>query len=138
MAPDTAFADHALDLLTQVGPPFDTDARLRRMFGGHGIFCDGVMFALISDDVLFLKIDAETKTAFMDAGSQPFTYAKANRNVELTYWTVPDEASEDVDELLVNVEVRLSRLVQRGQHSYSRVGLFETTEMNFPFYRIPA
>ena len=99
MAPDTAFADHALDLLTQVGPPFDTDARLRRMFGGHGIFCDGVIFALISDDVLFLKIDAETKTAFMDAGSQPFTYAKANRNVELTYWTVPDEASEDVDEL---------------------------------------
>ena len=38
MASDTEFPDHTLDLLVQVGPPFDTHARLRRMFGGHGIF----------------------------------------------------------------------------------------------------
>ena len=99
MPPGNDFADHALDLLVQVGPPFDTCARLRRMFGGHGIFCDGVMFALIADDTLYLKVDDETKPAFLDAGSLPFLYDKAGKTVEMSYVTVPDEASEDVGEL---------------------------------------
>lgn len=94
-----SFADHALDLFVRVGPPFDTGARLRRMFGGHGIFCDGVMFALIADDTLYLKANDDTKPAFLDAGSLPFTYEKAGRAIELSYLTVPDEAGEDVEEL---------------------------------------
>ncbi len=94
-----SFAEHVLDLIVRVGPPFDTCARLRRMFGGHGIFCDGVMFALISDDTLYFKADDNTKPAFLDAGSLPFTYEKAGREIELSYLTVPDEAGEDVEEL---------------------------------------
>jgi hypothetical protein len=47
-----SFAEHALDLIVWVGSPFDTGTRLRRMFGEHGIFCDGFMFALIADDTL--------------------------------------------------------------------------------------
>ena len=94
-----SFAEHALDLIVRVGPPFDTGARLRRMFGGHGIFCDGVMFALIADDTLYLKADDDTKPAFLNAGSLPFTYEKAGREIELSYLTVPDEAGEDAEEL---------------------------------------
>lgn len=93
------FAEHACDLLASVGAPFDQGARLRRMFGGHGIFCDGVMFALIADEVLYLKVDAETKAAFVEAGCEPFTYDKGGKPVEMSYMTVPDPATEDADEL---------------------------------------
>lgn len=99
MASDTEFPEYVLDLIAQVGPPFDAAARLRRMFGGHGIFCDGVMFALIADDVLFLKVDDETKPSFRDAGSEPFTYEKSGKLIELSYLTVPDDAAENVEEL---------------------------------------
>ena len=92
-------AEHAYDLLTSVGAPFDQDTRLRLMFGGHGIFCDGVMFALIADEILYLKVDAETKPAFVDAGCEPFTYDKSGKSVALSYLTVPDDAAEDIDEL---------------------------------------
>ena len=69
------------------------------MFGGHGIFCDGVMFALIADDVLYLKIDDETKPAFREAGSEPFMYEKAGKQIEMSYMTVPGDAEEDIDNL---------------------------------------
>jgi hypothetical protein len=78
-----SFAEHALDLTVRVGPPCDTVARLRRMFNGQGIFCDGVMFALVADDTLYLKGDDDMKPAFLDAGSSPFTYEKVRGEIEL-------------------------------------------------------
>jgi DNA transformation protein len=91
-----SFAEHALDLTVRVGPPCDTVARLRRMFSGQGIFCDGVMFALVADDTLYLKGDDDMKPAFLDAGSSPFTYEKVRGEIELP----PDEVGEDVEKLL--------------------------------------
>lgn len=100
MASDTEFPEYVLDLIAQVGPPFDTAARLRRMFGGHGIFCDGVMFALIADDVLFLKVDDETKQSFLDAGSEAFMYQrKGGKLIAMSYMTVPDDAAENIEDL---------------------------------------
>ena len=99
MASDTEFPEHVLDLLMQVGAPFDPAARLRRMFGGYGIFCDGVMFGLIAQDVLFLKVDDTTRASFLEAGAEPFMYEKAGKLVEMSYVTVPDDAGENADEL---------------------------------------
>jgi len=93
------FAEHACDLLTSVGAPFDQGTKLRRMFGGHGIFCDGIMFALIADEVLYLKVDEETKAVFLEAGCDPFTYDKGGKPVEMSYVTVPDDAAEDIEAL---------------------------------------
>jgi DNA transformation protein len=99
MASQAGYPEHVLDLLVQLGPPFDTGTRLRRMFGGHGIFCDGVMFALIADDVLFLKVDDTTKPDFLTAGCVPFIYEKTGKPVEMSYVTVPEDANENVEEL---------------------------------------
>jgi len=99
MASERGYPEYVLDLLMQVGPPFDTSTRLRRMFGGHGVFCDGVMFALIADDVLFLKVDDATKPDFLAAGSEHFIYEKGGKPVEMSYVTVPDDANEDVEAL---------------------------------------
>ncbi|MBT5570955.1 MAG: TfoX/Sxy family protein [Alphaproteobacteria bacterium] len=99
MASDSEFPDYTLDLLVQVGPPFDTHARLRRMFGGHGIFCDGVMFALIADDALYLKVDDETRPEFTAVGSEPFLYEKAGKQIALSYMSVPNNTAGDIDAL---------------------------------------
>ena len=67
MASRPEFRDHVLDLLTPLGP-----VTAPRMFGGFGIYLDGVMFALIADDVLYLKVDDRTRPDYEAAGAAPF------------------------------------------------------------------
>jgi DNA transformation protein len=83
------FADYAVELLGSIGR-----VAARRMFGGYGLYCDGVMFALIADDVLYLKADDATRPEFERAGSEPFVYDARGRRTTMAYWRVPDEAME--------------------------------------------
>ena len=92
--PGGRFVDHVVDLL---GP---LDASARRMFGGHGIFRDGLMFALIADDRLYVKADGDNRGVFADAGGEPFTYLRRGRPASLSYFSVPDDALEDAEALL--------------------------------------
>lgn len=69
--------------------------RVRRMFGGHGIYVDDLFIALIAYDTLFLKADDETRPVFQAAGGEPFVYdGGARKQVSVNYWTVPAEAME--------------------------------------------
>jgi DNA transformation protein len=70
----------------------------RRMFGGHGVFRDGLMFALVVEDVLYLKADAETAGDFEARGLARFQYHKQGKTVSLSYYTAPDEIFDDPDE----------------------------------------
>ncbi|MBT5413219.1 MAG: TfoX/Sxy family protein [Rhodospirillaceae bacterium] len=91
MAKTSPALDRALGLLLPLG-----DVRSRAMFGGWGLYLDGVMFALIAYETLYLKVDAETKQAFAAAGGQPFEYEREGRKpVEMSYWTLPDEHMAD-------------------------------------------
>jgi DNA transformation protein len=74
---------------------------IRRMFGGQGIFRDGRMFGLVSDERIFLKSDDETRGRFQAAGSRAFTFRKNGSPVETSYWSLPDEALDDPDSLKV-------------------------------------
>jgi DNA transformation protein and related proteins len=77
------------------------EVHLRRMFGGHGVYLDGLIFALEADGVLFLKTDDENRGVFEARGSMPFTYARIGQQVALTsYWSLPASAFDDGDELL--------------------------------------
>src|SRR5689334_22206107 len=73
---------------------------VRRMFGGHGVYADGVIFALETGGVVYLKTDAETEPAFREAGCQPFAYGPEPQKVITSYWRMPDEAFEDPDVLV--------------------------------------
>jgi DNA transformation protein len=81
---------HSLELLQPLG-----SVRSRRMFGGHGLYVDDLFIALIAYDTLFLKTDAHTRPAFEAAGCEPFVYeAAGNRQVSVSYFTVPPDAME--------------------------------------------
>lgn len=88
------FAAFAVELLGCAGR-----VAARRMFGGYGLYCDGVMFALIAEDVLYLKADDVNWPEFERAGSKPFTYDAKGRRMTMTYWRAPDAAMESADEM---------------------------------------
>ena len=61
----------------------------RKMFGGYGLYREGLMFALIVEDELFFKADANNVAQFERAGSHPFVYQSRGRTVQLSYWSAP-------------------------------------------------
>jgi DNA transformation protein len=90
MPTSPAFLEHCLELLAGFG-----SATARRMFSGHALYLDGLTVALILDDTLFLKTDAETTPRFEAAGSKPFGYQRRGATAIITsYWSAPDEALE--------------------------------------------
>ena len=61
----------------------------RKMFGGYGLYREGLMFALIAEDELFFKADADNMAQFERAGCHPFVYASQTRTVQMSYWSAP-------------------------------------------------
>ena len=86
-----AFADFILELLR----PWRL-VNARRMFGGHGLYHAGVMFALIADGQLYLKVDNVSRADFEAAGLPPFVYEAKGRRVSLSYHRAPDAMLDDV------------------------------------------
>jgi DNA transformation protein len=86
--------NHCLELLAPLGA-----VRARRMFGGHGLYCDDLFFALIASDRLYLKADAQSQPAFKSAGSEPFAYEARGRFTATSYWAVPAEAMESAAQM---------------------------------------
>ena len=72
-----------------------------RMFGGAGVYCDGLMFGLVSDDTLYFRVDDGNRGAFEADGSAPFAYDAKGRTIVLPYWRVPERLFDEPDEMLV-------------------------------------
>ncbi len=68
------------------------------MFGGYGIYHDGLMFGLVADDTLYLKTDKTTKQQFIDNDLSPFEYEKDNKKVQMSYYLAPEEIYDDPEE----------------------------------------
>ncbi|MCY4468764.1 MAG: TfoX/Sxy family protein [Thiotrichales bacterium] len=84
------FVDHLAELFEEFGP-----VAVRRMFGGHGIFRDGVMFGLVVDDALYLKADEHNRALFESSGLPRFEYTRKGKRVSLSYCLAPSEALDD-------------------------------------------
>lgn len=92
MAASQEFADYVTGQMADLGP-----VSARRMFGGFGLYLQGLMFALIVDDQLYLKADGDSLDDFVRAGSQPFTYQARGRQVAVRYYEAPAEVFDDAD-----------------------------------------
>jgi len=67
----------------------------RAMFGGHGLYADGVFFAIVDDDVLYLRVDAQNRAEFEALGCTPFEYpTREGVHQAMSYLCAPDEALE--------------------------------------------
>ena len=84
------FTDHLAELFEAFGP-----VTVRRMFGGYGIYRDGVMFGLVADEALYLKADDRNRVMFESRGLPRFEYAKQGKTISVSYYLAPGEALED-------------------------------------------
>lgn len=83
------------DLFAGFGP-----VTVRRMFGGSGVYAEGLMFALISGEVIYLKASPAGTAAFEVEGCGPFCYdTKHGRKALTSYWRMPERLYDDPDEL---------------------------------------
>lgn len=97
MASSADYGTFLEDLLAEFGP-----VQIRKMFGGAGVYADGVMFAILADDTLYLKADDGFAPDFAAEGKKPFTYhTKGRKPVAMSYWEVPDRLLDDPVELAV-------------------------------------
>ena len=72
--------------------------RIRRMFGGAGIYAGDVMFGLIDDETIYLKADDALKAELADEGSVGWVYSRApGKWEETSYWRLPEAALDDPD-----------------------------------------
>lgn len=72
----------------------------KRMFGSQGLYLEGVMFALISDDCLYVKADERTLPSYLAQGMWPLTYERQGKTITLSFYSVPEELLEDREALL--------------------------------------
>ena len=94
------YADYVVDKLSGLG-----EVHSRAMFGGYGIFSEGLMFALISDGVLYFKVDNSSREMYEKAGSSKFPHG-------ISYWEVPTDVFEDNARLYewANISIGLARV----------------------------
>jgi len=69
--------------------------RTRRMFGGHGIWHEDRMIALVANDTLYLKADAESAPHFDALDLPPFTYERQGQSMPMSYRLAPADLFED-------------------------------------------
>ena len=98
MAVSKEFRDHILDLLSEVD-----GVTARAMFGGAGLYLDGIMFGLISSqEGFYLRVDDENRADFEARGSGPFAPQMGGakpRHTVMPYYEVPAQILEEADEL---------------------------------------
>ena len=92
------------ELFAEFGP-----VQVRRMFSGAGIYADGVMFALATGGVVYLKADDESIAAFEREKCKPFEYRrKEGRRAIMSYWSLPARLYDDPEELACWARVALA------------------------------
>ena len=96
MVASTEFATFLRDQLAPLGY-----ITMRRMFGKTGVFCEGVMLAMVTENILYLRVDSQNRATFKEAESFPaLNYVKKGRTIDLSFWRAPDRLFDEREELI--------------------------------------
>ena len=73
---------------------------LRPMFGKSGVFCDGVMLGVVTENTLYFRVDDQNSETFREAAAfPPLNYVKQGQTIDLAFWRVPERLFDEPDEL---------------------------------------
>lgn len=87
------FIDNLHEVFVEFG-----DIQAKRMFGGYGIYHDGLMFALVADDTLYLKVDAKNRVHFDELDLPAFEFSKQGKRLKMSYRLAPETLFDDPPE----------------------------------------
>src|SRR4029079_8371426 len=103
VASDT-FAEFLREQLAPLGR-----VTMRRMFGKTGVFCDGVMLGMVTENTLYFRVDDENRATFREAEAfPPLNYAKKGEVIDLSFWRVPERLFDEPDELVTWAQAALA------------------------------
>lgn len=89
-----AFAHFVVELMAGFG-----QVQAKPMFGGFGIYCQGLMFALIAQDQLYFKADAQSVGEFTARGLGPFVFESQGKATLIKYYQAPPEVYDEPDHM---------------------------------------
>ena len=96
MVATTEFASFLREQLAPLGY-----VTMRRMFGKTGVFCEGVMFGVVTENILYFRVDSRNRAIFKEAGAFPsLSYVKNGCTIDLSFWRAPDRLFDEHDELI--------------------------------------
>jgi DNA transformation protein len=129
MVASDAFAEFLREQLAPVG-----HITMRRMFGKTGVFCDGVMLGMVTENTLYVRVDDQNRATFKEAESfPPLNYEKKGCTIDLSFWRVPERLIDEPKELVTwaraplgaahRVAAKRARTVRKGKNTATDVTL---------------
>ena len=120
MVASDGFAEFLCEQLAPLGR-----VTMRRMFGKTGVFCNGLMFGMVTNDTLYFRVDDHNRVVFKEAGSvPPLSYEKQGRAIDLSFWRAPERLLDEQDELVTWARAALAAAhrvaVKRGRTAPGR------------------
>jgi DNA transformation protein and related proteins len=122
MVASAEFAEFLKEQLAPLG-----HIALRRMFGKSGLFCDGVMLGMVTDNTLYFRVDEHNQDAFREAASSPpLNYKKRGEMIDLSFWRAPERLFDEPDELVewARIALAAARRVAAKRTSGAKVRRF--------------
>jgi DNA transformation protein len=96
MVASDSFAEFLREQLAPLGR-----VTMRRMFGKTGVFCNGLMFGMVTNDTLYFRVDDHNRAAFKEAESlPPLNYEKQGATIDLSFWRAPERLLDEPEELV--------------------------------------
>jgi DNA transformation protein and related proteins len=104
MVASDSFAEFLKEQLAPLGR-----VTMRRMFGKTGVFCDGLMLGMVTDNTLYFRVDDDNRLAFQEAASfPPLNYRKKGSTIDLSFWRAPERLFDEPDELVTWARIALA------------------------------
>jgi DNA transformation protein len=96
MVASDSFAEFLREQLAPLGR-----VTMRRMFGKTGVFCDGLMLAMVTENTLYFRVDDSNRAAFKEAEAYPpLNYGKQGRTIDLSFGRAPERLFDEPDDLI--------------------------------------
>ncbi|MDE1999173.1 MAG: TfoX/Sxy family protein [Burkholderiales bacterium] len=116
VTPKQAFAQFIVEQMAGLGP-----VQAKAMFGGFGLYLQGLMFSLILDDTVYIKVDDASRERFESQGLEPFRYEAKGKVASLKYFQAPAEAYDDPSAMMAWARLGYEAAVrQHGQSGRTR------------------
>ena len=96
MVASDSFAEFLCEQLAPLGR-----VTMRRMFGKTGVFCDHLMFGMVTENTLYFRVDDDNRAIFKEAEAYPpLSYSKKGASIDLSFWRAPERLFDEPDELI--------------------------------------
>jgi DNA transformation protein len=104
MVASHGFAEFLRDQLAPLGR-----ITTRRMFGKTGVFCNGLMLGMVTNDTLYFRVDDHNREIFKEAQSAPpLSYEKKGASIDLAFWRAPERLLDEPEELVTWAQAALA------------------------------